>query len=1046
MILEWLVFSDLHFQFNNSKTGVMRNKLLDFFEKKNKEYSFALIAGDCFYQNNKSEKDIEDVENFIHRLLASCVSDKSNIHITMGNHDIIRSEDRLRLLSGYTGIDYNLGKMVGKEKEISAEAIELLLSDTFCQPFYELRNKITGKNTRAACSLFEGNNYRILNINTSVLSGGYYNGDDVELSKEDKHYDEKSISVYNTKLIEESERIKDDDRINIAFMHHGIEYHRESERKDFEHLMEDRHIDIVFAGHSHKIGVLTYDKTRSKIQEFTCGAPIADLYSRPSFFECSFDTDSKNLVCNIYAYYDDINKWKISDGDERIFDKGKRSFIPYRFQQREQNKEKSIDVTTLGEEKKEYSNKNFDKFGILNVLPKSEFMALRNKLIQEAKGTVTLAGQSLENAFDLRKDSESIVESIKNNKAIKHLEIILTDPIVFDTSKEIYTVGDTPIIRISNTMRTIFNDIASALNEDQIIDIYFIPLVQLDHMVFVNDILLLRNTLLWTNDSHYKATPIVCKNVTGTGINESIVKSSMYNVYREYVEKLKDESIEIVINEKGEDRHKETMAKIFHREWRGRLYSLRNSKKMRGNIIMHKLYHKQLISDLHSSWDSRFRSFSKEINWADETESTSFISGNKTAIKSHDDLFDPINLLNDTTQQIILPYVKKTEDLLNKLVKKYDKQALARIYPSLDIGIPNNILRLAGGFATGMLIIWKCGTPIVPIDTTVNVCSSSYYQFDASALKGTFIKDFFNLDKINLIINEGSKEEGLAFSFDTGNHFLMLCKNRETGMYYLVLHSSAKQFKDTYFGLYPKPNNWYSEFVKVYKDEASNRYIRYLKDAEAEQFINIARMLNRENEDIHNWFANRFCAKEGIHFTEHKTYHHYGMPTDYSIAIGTYVIDDKDIVPIFSKEGYPIQLFSPNKNMWSIELEGKMKYVVPHGWGQAINWKYFKQDTNDKELGECMLDIEDGNLLLKDGRKEILKKFTPEYDKRFSEQMVGVRELWEENNSAKKGILNYKKYISGQVLETLYPVALFSKTNNGVKYYEENPKEPFIFS
>ena len=168
------------------------------------------------------------------------------------------------------------------------------------------------------------------------------------------------------------------------------------------------------------------------------------------------------------------------------------------------------------------------------------------------------------------------------------------------------------------------------------------------------------------------------------------------------------------------------------------------------------------------------------------------------------------------------------------------------------------------------------------------------------------------------------------------------------------------------------------------------------------------------------------------------------MPTDYSIAIGTYVIDEKDIVPIFSKEGFPIQLFSPSKNMWSIELEGKIKYIVPHGWGQMINAKYFNQVANEKELSRCILDIEDGNLVLRDEKKEILKSFVPEYNKRFPEKMVGVRELWQDNNSMKRGILDYKKYLSGIVWETLYPVALFSKTNNGVKFYAENSKEPLI--
>lgn len=68
---------------------------------------------------------------------------------------------------------------------------------------------------------------------------------------------------------------------------------------------------------------------------------------------------------------------------------------------------------------------------------------------------------------------------------------------MYDSSTETYD-GDTPISRIDSTMHTILYDIAFSLTETQSINIYFIPLVQLDHMVFVNDILLLRYTLLWT--------------------------------------------------------------------------------------------------------------------------------------------------------------------------------------------------------------------------------------------------------------------------------------------------------------------------------------------------------------------------------------------------------------------------------------------------------------------------------------------------------------------------------------------------------------------
>ena len=49
--------------------------------------------------------------------------------------------------------------------------------------------------------------------------------------------------------------------------------------------------------------------------------------------------------------------------------------------------------------------------------------------------------------------------------------------------------------------------------------------------------------------------------------------------------------------------------------------------------------------------------------------------------------------------------------------------------------------------------------------------------------------------------------------------FCFLSRGRESGNYYLVLHSSAKQYKDSFLGLYPKPNNWYFDFIKPYKDK-----------------------------------------------------------------------------------------------------------------------------------------------------------------------------------------------------------------------------------
>lgn len=1040
MIINWLVFSDLHFQFKNPKTSNVRALLLDHI--KNNPAEFILILGDCFYQYKKGT-EIKSTEDFIHSIVSAASCGKNNVYITPGNHDLERTELRLKSLEYYTKIDYFTGKRVDSPIPVTSDARQALFTYQYFGGFFELYKNITGKKYGTkAHKLFENENYRILNINSCVLSGGYYAGNDND--KKDLNLDEGNLSVIDEELIDIIKTIKDDHKLNIAFMHHGVEFLRKEERANFQHLMENSYIDIIFTGHSHKIGIYSYDYDKRDIKELTCGAPILDSYSEPSYFKCSFNTDSKEFTCKLYAYSNKTSeKWTLATNiSVRKFDNGiyKTTFDRFVNKKKTINKQSEIYIKNLMPPESSLKE-HFDKFGIVNSPSWQEFLILRNKLIQSAEGEIILVGQSLENAFDIRKDSDSIVDSIKQNKSIENIDIFLTDPIMFDTSTDVYE-GDTPISRIDGTMHTILDDIALCLNENQSINIYFIPLIQLDHMIFANDILLLRHTLLWTSDNNYKATPLVCKKIDATGVDEAVIKSSMYNVYKEYINKLKEESIIIDIQEKGYDRKKETLAKIKHRQWRHRLYTIQNSKQLKGKIVMHKLYRTQLISDLHSSWDSRFRSFSSEINWKDELEESSFNAGEKTIILSHNDLYKPENLLNDSTQKIILPYVKETERLLNELVKKYDKDAFAKIYPSLDIGIPNNILRLAGGFATGMLIVWKCGTPIVPVDTTVNVCSSSYYQFDPKVLLNKPIKDFFNVEKINTLINEGSKKEGLAFSFNTGNHFLLLCRGRKNKMLYLVLHSSAKQFKDTYLGLYPKPKNWYSGYVKTYHDSNSCRYIHYLKDVEAEKFISIAKMLNTENEDIHNWFANKFC--DGIHFTKNRTYHHYGMPTDYSIAIGTYVIDNEDVVPIFSREGYPIWLFRPNEKMWSIELGGKYKYIVPHGWGQRIRYNYFQGISDEKDLALCKFEIENNNLIFKDKENNTIQEFIPNYENRFSENMVEIRKLWSEGDQH-LDMLKYNHYLSGTIEEVLEPIALFSKNHDEVKYYVDSTS-PFVFS
>lgn len=342
-------------------------------------------------------------------------------------------------------------------------------------------------------------------------------------------------------------------------------------------------------------------------------------------------------------------------------------------------------------------------------------------------------------------------------------------------------------------------------------------------------------------------------------------------------------------------------------------------------------------------------------DWTRENNISEAFKGSQ-AIKTYDDLFKPENLLNDDTQKVLLPYIRKTKDLFESAIRKYDSSIVrigtkesyrsgVMVFPSLDLGFPNNVQRLAGGFATGMLIMWKCGTPIVPIDATVNVCSSSVFKLDGF---DTQMEDDAFVKYIDDIMIRATKVEGYSFSFDSGNHFLMIAQDIDSKQLYLVLHSSAKEFKNSYMGLYPVENNWYSTRIRTnLSPNTPERYIRYIKDRDATYFIDNAHKLEEYNVQIHRWFAN--VIGDGQKEVYGKTYHHYYMPTDSSIAIGTYAEKPGTVVPLFSNIGRDIYMFKIGKDNWTIKLGEKEVCLVPHGWGQAIDHVQSIEVNNDQK-------------------------------------------------------------------------------------------------
>lgn len=617
------------------------------------------------------------------------------------------------------------------------------------------------------------------------------------------------------------------------------------------------------------------------------------------------------------------------------------------------------------------------------------FGETRKKIISLASGKIILAGQSLDEAFSESTDM-TIIEPLRKNilsRKITEVCILIVDPSMFSNVSE-YEIG-TPLSRVTITMNTLITEIIPICKKmDCIINIYFVPLLEIDHAVISDEYMGFRSTKLWTVDGRFKGDFSLYRNIH--------IKNSEYDAHRRYLEKLMSTSTRIDLEiDTLEPKQVKTKAQESHQHWRKRIKELQYTR-----VELHKLYHSQIVNYVTEDWTKEPRI------------SAAFIPSDD--IKEYADLFKAKNLLGDATQTVLLRHIKRTRELFEAVVlEKYDSSTLeidgvevpssgVMIYPSLDLGFPNNVQRLAGGFATGMLVTWKCGTAIIPVDATVNVCSSSVYR----------IKDFPELSDaqftkyIDDIVVAATREKGYSFSFDNGNHFIMIAQGTEDKALYVVMHSSAKEFKDSYMGLYPVEENWFSDSIRVY--HGKGRYLRYIKDEDARQFTAYAHKLEQYNVQIHKWFAQKIGIAEDAAL-QRNTFHHYYMPNDSTIAIGTFVEKPGTVLPVFSSVGKDIYLFKISDENWKIRINGEERCLVPHGWGQEID--NVKSVTTDFKKKQLKIDDEVYSV---DSRARI---------------NVGkhIRTFRDGEEFFEKG----KKMLKGEIVKTLRPLYLYCSAKKG---------------
>jgi hypothetical protein len=286
--------------------------------------------------------------------------------------------------------------------------------------------------------------------------------------------------------------------------------------------------------------------------------------------------------------------------------------------------------------------------------------------------------------------------------------------------------------------------------------------------------------------------------------------------------------------------------------------------------------------------------------------------------------------IGDNTQVHLLQHLEITEQLLAKAASFVSgSEQSAQIYLMPDLGLPLNISRIHGGFYTGALYTWTSKIPFVPIDTTVNSCGVSVFRIKTEIKS----REEF-IQKIELAINK-TKDTSYKWNFANGNHFINYCETEGSDDIrpgkYIVLHSSASEFKNQYNGLYPTQGNWYSDKIKVIR--SNSRHIRYIEGKTAEQFISVAKMLAKFNQIRHRFFADLIINGSNIE-EEIVNVQHYGMPSDNSVAIGCQWFCTPDVYLLLTAPERPmyfIRVKKGGKN--TVTLDGQEFLLSPHGLG-----------------------------------------------------------------------------------------------------------------
>lgn len=288
-IIRFLHISDLHLNKIGFETETMREKLPNYIQslqQDNIPFKYIFFTGDLRYAPAK-DYPLNAIDYF-HTLCNVANIEKDNLFVALGNHDIIREEDK-RLLA----IKELETKYFDSDRIIDSRIIVSLKSGR--NEYYDILNKIISPSQYEFQS--DDNTLHFVikkeDINVVIV--------DSTISYTEKRQSDLIIGAYDFKKVLEK---CDTSKPTIVLSHYALDSMETTEQKAILRTLKDNHVQLWLAGHKHNEIIR---KELDYVYTAQSGNQTFERGTSPGFVEGILDTKQ-----GVGCFY--VHKWNMSAG------------------------------------------------------------------------------------------------------------------------------------------------------------------------------------------------------------------------------------------------------------------------------------------------------------------------------------------------------------------------------------------------------------------------------------------------------------------------------------------------------------------------------------------------------------------------------------------------------------------------------------------------------------------------------------------------------------------------------------------------------------